>query len=71
MEQKLDKILEEIVEIKLDLNTHIMRTDQNEEMIKIMKKEFDPVRKAYIGATWAISAILIGLSIAAALSKLL
>lgn len=65
MEHKLDEIKDHIYEIKLDLREHIRRTAQNEEMIKLLREELnaerelnDPVRKAFIGAKWSMSAIL-------------
>lgn len=78
MEQKIDEIREHIYEIKLDLREHIRRTDQNEEMIKLLKQEIEverqksePVRKAYIGAKWSIAALVTVASLLAAFSKFL
>jgi hypothetical protein len=78
METKIDEIREHIYEIKLDLREHIRRTDQNEEMIKLLKVEIDqekkltdPVRKAYIGAKWSIAAVAFIAGMAATLSRFL
>ena len=57
LETKIDKIAEEIVEIKVDLREHMERTRQNEEMITILKTDIDPIKKhvAFVkGATWML-----------------
>lgn len=76
MEKKIDEIRDHIHEIKLDLREHMHRTEQNEEMINILKQELneekklsDPVRRAYIGAKWSISAIVILATIAGAIVR--
>ena len=78
MEKKIDEIRDHIYEIKLDLRDHIRRTEQNEEMIKLLKDELDeekklsdPVRRAYIGAKWSISAIIVLATIAGVLVRFL
>jgi hypothetical protein len=65
MENKIEEIREHIYEIKLDLREHIRRTAQNEEMIRLLKAEIaaehqlnDPVRRAFIGAKWSMSAVI-------------
>ena len=65
MENKIDEIREHIYEIKLDLREHIRRTDQNEEMIVLLRKDIEleklnlePMKKAFIGAKWSLSAII-------------
>lgn len=77
MENKIDEIRENIYEIKLDLREHIRRTAQNEEMIRLLREELneekdlnDPVRKAFIGAKWSMSAILFLCTLAAIFLKL-
>lgn len=71
MEQKLDQIMESIHEIKADLKYHIKRTDGVEEQILIMKKEYDPVSKAYTGIKWSVGAVITLSAVVTALSKLL
>jgi len=65
MENKIDEIREHIYEIKLDLREHMRRTSQNEEMIRILKADLEterenlePMKKAFIGAKWSISAVI-------------
>lgn len=44
----LDKLIEiqvDIAEIRKDLNYHILRTGQNEEMIEIIAKEIKPIQE--------------------------
>lgn len=76
MENKIDEIREHIYEIKIDLRDHIRRTEQNEEMIKLLKDEIDeekklsdPVRRAYIGAKWSVSAVLVVATLAGMVAK--
>lgn len=52
MSDKLDKIQEDIIDIKVaivaiqkDINYHIMRTDLAEEKIDLLKTELDPISK--------------------------
>lgn len=71
MERKLDEILESIHEIKADLRYHIKRTDGVEEQIVLMKKEYDPVSKAYNGLKWSAGAIVGLAAVLTALSKIL
>lgn len=54
VEAKLDKIAEDIAEIKViqaeqaaDLKHHIYRTDLNEETIQILRKQVEPVLKSH------------------------
>ena len=57
MDNKLDKVLEEIVEIKIDLREHMARTSQNESMIEILKRDLDPIKKhvSFVkGAAWML-----------------
>lgn len=77
MENKIDEIREHIYEIKLDLREHIRRTAQNEEMIRLLRQEIaderelnDPVRKAFIGAKWSMSAIIFVCTVVAIFLKL-
>lgn len=77
MENKIDEIREHIYEIKLDLREHIRRTAQNEEMIRLLREEIekerelnDPVRKAFIGAKWSMSAIIFICTVIAIFLKL-
>jgi hypothetical protein len=76
MERKIDEIREHIYEIKIDLKEHMARTEQNEEMISLLRKEVnaekqltDPVKRAYIGAKWSISAIVVLSTIAGTVYK--
>ena len=41
---KIDKIMEDIGEIKIDLATHIRRTQQNEENIALLREDFKPIK---------------------------
>lgn len=57
LDNKIDKVMEEIVEIKVDLREHMSRTLQNEQMISIIKQDIDPIKKhvAFVkGAAWAL-----------------
>ena len=65
LENKIDEIKDHIYDIKMDLREHMRRTAQNEDMILMLKEEIkierdlnDPVRKAYIGAKWSMSAVV-------------
>lgn len=44
LEEKTDKILSEIVEIKIDLATHIQRTSIAEERLEMIKADVDPLK---------------------------
>ncbi len=77
MENKIDEIREHIYEIKMDLREHMRRTSQNEEMIKLIREELreerelnDPVRKAFIGAKWSMSAVVFVCTVIAIFLKL-
>lgn len=68
MEDKVDKVLEEIQEIKIDLKEHMHRTDQNETLIIMNQKAIEPIQKAYIGIKWSIGGIIgVGMLITALL----
>ena len=69
MENKLEEMHEDIHEIKLDLREHMARTKLAEEHIQLLKKETDPVRKAYIGIKWSITAIITASAVFTALIK--
>lgn len=77
MENKIDEIRESIYEIKLDLREHMRRTSQNEEMIRLIREELkeerelnDPVRKAFIGAKWSMSAVVFICTVVAIIIKM-
>lgn len=77
MENKIEEIRDHIYEIKLDLREHIRRTAQNEEMIALLRKDIElekisiePMKKAFIGAKWSISAIITICTILAVVLKL-
>jgi uncharacterized membrane-anchored protein YhcB (DUF1043 family) len=61
MDGKLEKIQEDVNEIKLDLREHMSRTAQNEVMIKTLNEQFTPIQRAYIGAKWS-TAVLMGVA---------
>jgi len=51
MSEKLDKIQEDVTEIKIsiveiqkDINYHIMRTDLAEENLNVLKQEVQPIK---------------------------
>jgi acetate kinase len=55
LDGKVDKIQEDISDIKVimavntkSLEQHMLRTEQNEEMIKLMQQEFKPVQEHII-----------------------
>jgi uncharacterized protein with PhoU and TrkA domain len=52
MDEKLNKIADALVDMKVDLaeirkdlNYHIMRTDQNDEKIELIAKEIKPIQE--------------------------
>jgi hypothetical protein len=57
-DKKLDRILEEIGEIKLDLREHMLRTEQNEEMIEKLNTMVSPLYRSYVGITWVVCAAI-------------
>lgn len=69
MEQKIDKILEEITDIKLDLKEHILRTEQNELMIKHLESRLYPINNAYSGIKWILGTLLGAATIVSAIYK--
>lgn len=60
--EKIDKIMEDIAEIKVDLATHIKRTDQNEENMAMLREEFKPVKShvTFMNNTAKVIAIVAG-----------
>lgn len=69
MEDKLDRILSEIVEIKLDLREHMLRTEQNEKLIAHLDTTITPISKAYTGIKWTATALIAAASIVSAVYK--
>lgn len=63
MEEKLDKIAEDIFEMKLDLREHMRRTEVNESQLNEYRRQLEPMWKAYIGAKWSVGAIVTVLTI--------
>ena len=70
MEHKIDDIKEAIVEIKLDLREHMARTRANEEIIQELRKQSDPMWKAYIGIKWSIGAIIMLAALLTSIAKI-
>lgn len=70
MEKKLDEVLIQIYEIKADLREHMRRTDGVEEQIRVLKDEFDPIRKTYIGVKWSVGAVVITLTLVSTILKM-
>lgn len=91
MEDKIDRILEEITEMKItatkqeanllrnteNLEAHMARTAQNEEMIEAIKADIEPIKKHVVfvkGAIWMlgfVGAVLAGLYKSGIIHKLL
>lgn len=71
MEDKVDKVLEEIVEIKIDLKEHMYRTELAEQRIEANTQDLLPVKKAFIGMKWSIGAVITLGAVLTALSKIL
>lgn len=44
LEEKTDQVLQEIVEIKIDVATHILRTNLLQETVELMKRDVDPLK---------------------------
>lgn len=70
-EQKLDKIVADIGEIKLDLREHMMRTEQNEQMIEKLNTMVSPLYRSYVGITWVICSLVGIATIVSTVSKFL
>lgn len=77
MDSRIDKLVEDVGEIKLDLREHMSRTLQNENMIVILKADIDPIKKhvAFVkGAAWMLGiagTILLALISTGILKKLI
>ena len=61
MDDRLDKIVSDINDIKLDLREHMHRTNQNEAMIKELTETLHPMAVAYQGVKWT-AGVLVGLA---------
>lgn len=71
MNDKIDKICNDINEIKVDLREHMLRTEQNEVLIGKLESMVSPLYRSYVGITWVVCSLIGIATIVSTVSKFL